>query len=81
MKISFIKYEKQENYQIPKMFGMHIEEIKEPEDIDQKIEELKSKDYTTIIITNELASFSSDIINKYQNDSINIIITPTKNNK
>ena len=63
------------------MFGMHIEEIKEPEDIDQKIEELKSKDYTTIIITNELASFSSDIINKYQNDSINIIITPTKNNK
>lgn len=81
MKISFIKYEKQENYQIPKMLGMHIEEVKEPEEIDQKIEELKNKEYTTIIMTNELASFSSDIISKYQNDSINIIITPTKNNK
>lgn len=79
MKISFIKYEKQQNYQIPKMLGMHIEEIKEPEEIDKKIEELKNKEYTTIIMTNELASFSSDIINKYQNDSINIIITPTKN--
>ena len=78
MKISFIKYEKQESYQIPKMLGMHIEEVKEPEDIDKKIEELKNKEYTTIIMTNELASFSSDIINKYQNDSINIIITPTK---
>ncbi len=79
MKISFIKYKKEENYQIPKMLGFHIEEIKEPEEIDNKIEELKNQAYTTIIIPNELASFSQDIINKYQNDSINIIITPTKN--
>lgn len=78
MKISFIKYEKQENYQIPKMLGMHIEEVKEPEEIDKKIQELKNKEYTTIIMTNELASFSSNIISKYQNDSINIIITPSK---
>lgn len=78
MKISFIKYEKQENYQIPKILGMHIEEVKEPEEIDKKIQELKNKEYTTIIMPNELASFSSDIISKYQNDSINIIITPSK---
>ena len=40
MKISFIKYEK--DYQIPKLLGMNIEEIKEPEEIDNKIEELKN---------------------------------------
>lgn len=79
MKISFIKYEKEENYQIPKMLGLHVEEIKEPEKIDEKIQELKNKNYTTIVIPDELASFSSDIISKYQNDTLNIIITPTKN--
>ena len=75
MKISFIKYEK--DYQIPKLLGMNIEEIKEPEEIDNKIEELKKQKYTTIVIPNELASFSQDIINKYKYDNkLNIIITP-----
>ena len=32
MKISFIKYEKEENFKIPKLFGMNVEEeIKELE--------------------------------------------------
>ena len=34
MKASFIKYEK--DYQLPKLLGMNIEEIKEPEEIDKK---------------------------------------------
>lgn len=77
MKISFIKFEKEENYQIPKMLGMDIQEIKEPEQIDEKIEELRSQKYTTIVIPSELASFSENIINKYKYDhSLNIIITP-----
>lgn len=80
MKISFIKYEKEENFSIAKLFGMNIEEIKEPEQIDEKIEELKEQKYTTIFISDELASFSENIINKYKYDnSLNIIITPTKN--
>lgn len=80
MKISFIKYGKEEKYQIPKLFGMKVEEIKEPDQIDEKIEELKQKKYTTIVIPNELASFSQKIINKYKYDnSLNIIITPSKN--
>lgn len=80
MKISFIKYEKEENFKIPKLLGMNVEEIKEPEQIDEKIEELKNQKYTTIVIPNELASFSENIINKYKNDSFfNIIITPSKN--
>lgn len=78
MKISFIKYEKEQNYQIPQILGMNIEEIKEPEQIDKKIEELKQQKYTTIVIPNELASFSEKI-NKYKNnDNLNIIITPSK---
>ena len=52
---------------------------KEPEQIDEKIEELKKQKYTTVVIPNELASFSEDIISKYKYDnSLNIIITPYK---
>ena len=79
MRIVFIKYEKEKNYQIPKLFGLNVQELKEPEQIDEKIEELKEKQYTTIVIPNELASFSEKIINKYKYDNtINIIITPLK---
>lgn len=80
MKISFIKYEKEKDFKIPKLFGMNVEEIKEPEQIDEKIEELKKQKYTTVIIPNELASFSENIINKYKYDnSLNIIIIPSIN--
>lgn len=79
MRVSFIKYEKEKNYQIPKLLGMNIEEIKRPDQIDEKIEQLKKDKYTTIVIPNELASFSENIINKYKYDNtLNIIITPTK---
>ena len=78
MKISFIKYKNEKNFQIPKLFGMNVEEIKEPEEIDKKIEDLKKQNYTTVIIPNELASFSEDIISKYQKDnSLSIIIVPS----
>ena len=78
MKISFIKYEKENKFKIPKLFGMNVEEIKEPEQIDEKIEELKQQKYTTVVIPNELASFSEDIINKYKYDnSLKIVIMPS----
>lgn len=78
MKISFIKYEKQEEYKIPKMLGMKVEEIKKPEEIDRKIQELKDNKYTTIVLSDELASFSEKI-DKYKRDqTLNIIITPSK---
>lgn len=78
MKATFIKYEK--DYKIPRLLGMNIEEITKPEEIDNKIEKLKKQKYTTIVISNELASFSQDIISKYKYDStLNIIIVPTRN--
>ena len=41
MKATFIKYEK--DYRIPRLLGMNIEEISKPEEIDNKIEELKKQ--------------------------------------
>ena len=60
---------------------MKVEEIQEPEEIDETIKNLKKEKYTTIIIPNELASFSQDIISKYKYDpTLNIVIVPSKNN-
>lgn len=83
MKVSFIKYKDDKNsYKIAKMFGLDVYEINEPEEIDKQIEKLKNEEYKTIFIPNNLASFSDNIIKKYQdNDDIKIILTPTKENK
>lgn len=82
MKISFIKYKEDKNrYKIAEGFGMEIVEINKPEEIDDKIEELKKQQYTTIVIPDELASFSEKLIKNYQYDpKINIVITPNKKN-
>ena len=50
--------------------GMRVERLSEPEDIDNKMKELVNEKYDTIILSNELAGFSSDIIKKYQNNSL-----------
>ena len=78
MKISFIKYKKDENsFKFAKGFGFDVFEIDNPENIDKEIESLKGKRYTSIVISNELASFSDNLLAKYKNDDkINIIITP-----
>lgn len=80
MKISFIKYNKDnQNYKLAKSLGFEVFEIDNPELIDSKIEELKNKQYTTIFIPDELASFSENVIRKYQYDlQIKIVITPNK---
>lgn len=79
MKISFIKYEKESRYGFPEAIGINVEKIKNPEQVDEKIDELKKEKYNTIVISNELASFSEKLMNKYKYDnSINIIILPSK---
>ena len=46
---------------------------------DKKIEELVKKQYDTIIVSNDVASFSENIIKKYsKNEEINIIISARK---
>lgn len=80
MKISWIKYEKDnKNYIMPERLGFDVFKLNNPEETDKKIEELIKDKYNTIFITNEIASFSNDIIKKYgKDDKIKIIITKTK---
>ncbi len=80
MKISWIKNENDNmNFKMAEKLGMRVEKLSEPEEIDNKMEELVNEKYDTIILSNELAGFSSDIIKKYQNNSnINIIIGTRK---
>ena len=61
---------------------MDVFEIDNLEETDIKLKELINKNYNTIIVSNEVASFSSDIIKKYKNKkNINIIIAPFKQDK
>ena len=57
-------------------------DIEKPENVDEVIEDLKQKNYTTIVLQDELASFSEGIINKYSTDTdFNIVIIPNSKRK
>ena len=78
MKISWIKLaEDNQNFRVPEKLGMHIEKLQFPEQVDEKLAELVKENYDTIMITNELAGFSEDMIKKYSEDeTVRIIISP-----
>lgn len=80
MKISWIKQEKdKKNFTIAEKLGMEVYNLNDPEEVDKTINKLVNENYNTIILSNELAGFSEDIIKKYQtNKNINIIISPRK---
>lgn len=80
MKISWIKYEKDnKNFNIPEKLGLDVFKLENPEETDKKIESLIEQNYNTIIITNEIASFSNNIIRKYNKENkIKIIIAKNK---
>ena len=61
---------------------MDVYDINNLEETDKKLKELVDKNYNTIVISNEVASFSGDIIKKYKaKENINIIIAPYKKDK
>lgn len=78
MKISWIKYENDnKNFEVAERLGMDVYKIQNPEQIDEKLKELINKQYNTIVLSNEIAGFSEDIIKKYANSKhIKIIISP-----
>jgi len=78
MKISWVKYAKDSNsFQLPKTFGFEVVALEDIEMIDEKLKELIQDGYKTIILTDEVASFSEDIIKTYQyQKEIRIIIAP-----
>ena len=80
MKISWIKYKKDNvNFKIAEGLGMNVYRLENLEDIDNKIEELINDNYKTIILSNDVAGFSEDIIKKYQKQNdVNIIISPRR---
>lgn len=76
MKISWIRAETDnKNFLIPEKLGFNVVEIDRQEIVDKQIEKLVKDKYDTIVITNELAGFSEDIIKKYAKDKkVKIII-------
>jgi hypothetical protein len=80
MKISWLKAKDDtHSFKILKAIGFDVYEIGDPENTDSKIKELIVNRYDTIVISNELAGFSTDIIKKYgKKEDINIIIAKNK---
>ena len=80
MKISWIKEEKDnKNFSIAERLGMEVIRLNNPEEVDKTMKELVDQNYKTIVLSNEIAGFSEDIIKKYKKDEdINIIISPRK---
>ena len=80
MRISWIKYENdKQSFKMPEALGFNVLSLKDPEETDKTINELISQNYKTVILSNEIAGFSGDIIKKYGKDkNINIIIASRK---
>lgn len=80
MKLSWIKYEKDNNnFKLPEKLGFDVFKLNNPEQVDLKIDELIKDKYDAIILSNEIASFSNNIIKKYMKDKeIKIIIARNK---
>lgn len=77
MAISWLKSTSDnKSFRLAKSFGMDVYEIDNLEETDNKIKELVDKKYSTIVVTNEVAAFSQDIIKKYnKSEKTNIIIS------
>lgn len=80
MRISWIKYENdKQSFKMPEALGFNVLSLKDPEETDKTINELINQNYKTVILSNEIAGFSEDIIKKYGKDkNINIIIASRK---
>ena len=76
MKVSWVKYAKDKNsFKIPEALGFDVFKLKDPEQTDEAIRQLVRKDYKMVVVSNEIAGFSEDIIKKYNKDkNISIII-------
>ena len=77
LKLVCIKAKKDDkSFKIFKTLGAKVYELEDLEKTDLQIRQCVKDDYDTILISEELANFSGDIITKYKkNKAINIIIT------
>lgn len=80
MKLIMLKGSKdKKSFKFFESIGLEVEQIEDLEKTDEKLKELLSLNYRTIIITNEIAGFSESIIKKYKKtEDIKIIIAPPR---
>lgn len=80
MKMSWIKYEKDaKSFRLPEALGFDVFKLQDLEQTDDTIKKLINQNYDTIVLSNEVAGFSEDIIKKYQKDKeIKIVISLDK---
>lgn len=83
MKISWLKTKKDDkSFKVFQNLGFNVYDLEEPDDTDKKIKELIENDCKTIVLSNEIAAFSKDIITKYnKQDDVSIIIASGKNDE
>ena len=80
MKITWMKGQNDnDSFKMFENMGFDVCRIEDLENTDKKLKELINKNYTTIVMTNEVAGFSENIKKKYnKTEGVNIIITPSK---
>lgn len=80
MKISWLKYEKDaKSFRLPEALGFDVFYLSDLEQTDKTVKDLIKKEYDTIVLSNQVAGFSEDIIKKYQkNKDIKIVISIDK---
>lgn len=83
MKVSWIKLEgDKRSFKLPENLGFDVFSISNNDNVDNKIDELISNKYNTIIISNEVAGFSQKINNEYAKmKNVDIIISKDNNYK
>ena len=77
MKVSWIKFiEYKKDFKIPENLGFDVFSINRNDNVDEKIDELISDKYNTIIVSNSIAGASEKINTEYlKNKKVNIIIS------
>ena len=74
------KYEKDKtSFRLPQALGFDVFLLDDLEKTDETMKKLIQQHYDTIVLSNEVAGFSEDIIKKYQKDKdIKIVISLDK---
>lgn len=77
MKVSWIKFiEDKKDFKLPENLGFDVFSINRNDNVDEKIDELISNQYNTIIVSNSIAGASEKINTEYlKNKKVNIIIS------
>ena len=77
MKVSWIKFiEDKKDFKLPENLEFDVFSINRNDNVDEKIDELISDKYNTIIVSNSIAGASEKINTEYlKNKKVNIIIS------